>query len=123
MSGDARTGELAIGDRGFGSPPGAAPALDPTATSQSASTLAITAMILGIAAWVVGGIFFSVPGWIVAKMELARIARGESPPAGKPFAQVGYWASVMYTILFLVLVCVGAAAGLFFVFGRSPGPV
>jgi hypothetical protein len=78
--------------------------------------MAITAMILGVAAWVVGGIFFSVPGWIVAKMELDKIARGESPEAGKAFAQVGCWASVVYTGLFGALVCLGGMAGLLFVF-------
>jgi hypothetical protein len=71
--------------------------------------MAIAALICGIGAWVAGGILLSIPGWIIGKMELNKIARGESPEAGKSFAQIGYWASMIYTIFFVVLMCVAVA--------------
>lgn len=39
--------------------------------------------ILGMVAFLVPGVF----AWMVAEVELRRIARGESPPGGKTFAQ------------------------------------
>jgi hypothetical protein len=85
--------------------------------------MAIAALICGIGAWVVGGPLLSIPGWIIGKMELNKIARGEAPEAGKPFAQIGYYASMVYTIFFLVIMCLAVVAmlgGVFFAASSAP---
>lgn len=85
--------------------------------------MAIVAILLGIGSWFLGSIFFAIPGVIVAKMELGKIERGESPVAGKSLAQVGFWASALhlgFAFLGLIGACcyftliigvLGAAAG------------
>jgi hypothetical protein len=67
--------------------------------------MATAALILGLISWVVGGIFVAIPGVIIGKMELNKIARGESPEAGKSYAQIGYWASLANIIFFVVIMC------------------
>jgi hypothetical protein len=109
--------------QGFGTPPQNAPIAPAPAQNQSASGMAIAALICGIGAWVAAGPLLSIPGWILGKMELNRIARGESPEAGKQFAQIGYWASMIYTILFIVGMCAAVAlmlAGVFFAASVEP---
>lgn len=64
--------------------------------------MAVVALCLGIASWFFGSIFCAIPGVIVAKMELAKIERGESPVAGKSLAQIGFWASAVHLALALV---------------------
>jgi hypothetical protein len=80
--------------------------------------MAITALILGIVGWVFCGPFTSIPGAIVAKMELGKIARGESPEAGKGLATAGFWISIINVVIYLLLcgvyciiMVIGMAAG------------
>ncbi len=88
------------GHGGFGSPPGqGGGALQPQASSSSPSGLAVAALICGIGSWVVLPFVAAVAGVILGKIELGKIERGESPAAGKTFAQVGYYASIANIVL------------------------
>jgi hypothetical protein len=71
--------------------------------------MAIAALIMGVGAWVFGGLFLATPAVIVAKMELNRIERGESPEAGRTFATIGWWAglaNLVFSLLAIFAVCV-----------------
>lgn len=77
----------------------------PGGNQAGASPMAVVALVLGIVSWVLCGPFFSVPGAIVAKIELGKIQRGESPAAGKTIATVGFWLSVVNVVVFCLLMC------------------
>ena len=68
-------------------------------SSGSASSSAIWALVLGIASWVLCGIFAAVPAWIMGKKEISRIQAGQSDPAGKTMAQIGMWLGIIQVIL------------------------
>jgi len=80
---------------------------------QGASTMATVALVLGLASWVVGGLLTAIPGLIIGMMEMSAIDRGESPAAGRTFAQVGFWASLAHIIfsafVLIVALCIVAA--------------
>lgn len=81
----------------------------PTPPSSSPSVLAAVALGLGIACWLIFGLTASIPGVIVAKIELRRIDRGESPAAGRSFARAGFWlclVNVVVVTLVLAALCV-----------------
>ncbi len=80
-----------------------------------ASTMAILALILGGVSWVFGSILTAIPGAIIAKIELGKIERGESPAAGKTFAEIGFWASVVHIGVFVVTMVGMCCFWLFFV--------
>jgi hypothetical protein len=88
----------------YGQPPAGVPqqGFGPPQQSASASGMAIAAMVLGIAAWVVAGPVCAIPGAIIGKMELNKIARGESAEAGKVFAQVGFWTSIINIVVYTI---------------------
>lgn len=83
-------------------PPSSGPVGTPGA-NESASSAAIIALVLGIAAWVCSlSIFAGIPAWIVGKKEIKAIEEGRSPQSGKLMAQIGMWlgiASVIVAIL------------------------
>jgi len=63
--------------------------------------MAIAALVLGIVSWMAGTtLLTSIPGVIVARMELKKIERGESSGEGKILAQIGFWASLANIIVF-----------------------
>ena len=66
---------------------------------DKASSSAIWALVLGIAAWVMCGIFAAVPAWIIGKKEMNAIDAGQSSPAGRSMAQVGMWLGIAQVIL------------------------
>lgn len=68
-------------------------------SSGSASSSAIWALVLGIASWVLCGIFAAVPAWIIGKKEISAIEQGRSDPAGKTMAQIGMWLGIIQVIL------------------------
>jgi hypothetical protein len=75
-------------------PPSSAPQ-----TGGSASGMAITALVIGIASfficWFIGGI----AAWIIGKIEVNKIERGESPEAGKSMAKIGMWLGIINVII------------------------
>ena len=82
----------------------------------SASSNAILALVLGIAAWVIGcSILTAIPAWIIGKKELRLINEGRAPHAGKTMATIGMWLGIINVII-AVLVGIGLiialAAGL-----------
>jgi hypothetical protein len=68
--------------------------------------MAIAALVLGIASWVMCGPVLSIPGAIVGKMEMGKIERGESAAAGATLAKAGFWISVANLALAGVLICI-----------------
>ncbi len=90
---------------GYGAPP-------PVGPPPSPSAMAITGMVLGIVSWALGfGLVTSLPGLIVSIIELRSIKRGESPQAGKIFAQVGFWVSLVNVVITGLLILI--ACGIF----------
>jgi hypothetical protein len=47
----------------------------------------------------------AIPAAIIGKMELGKIERGESSPAGKTFAQIGFWAGAILSVLSVIGIC------------------
>lgn len=95
-------------------PPPPPPSSGSGYTNQGASSSAIWALVLGIASWVLCGIFAAIPAWIIGKKELNAIARGSSSSAGKTMAQIGMWLGiiqVILTILFIIIIMVLLVAG------------
>ena len=93
-------------------PPGMTPPPPPPSSgagyqTDKASTRAIWALILGIAAWVLGcGIFTGIPAWIMGKKELNEIESGMSSQAGKTMAQIGMWLGIINVILSILAIIV-----------------
>jgi hypothetical protein len=85
---------------GFGPPPGG------PVNGGSASGMAIAALVMAIGSWVACGIFLSVPAMIVAKMEMGKIDRGESAPAGAGMAKAAFWVGAANVGLTVALVCI-----------------
>lgn len=67
-----------------------------------ASGRAITAMILSIIGVFLCGLFTSIPGMVLGKMEMNAIDEGRAPLAGKGFAQTGFYVGMVGTGLSLV---------------------
>jgi hypothetical protein len=78
------------------------------APPQGASGMAIASLVLAIVSFLMCGIFTSIPGLIIGKMELGKIERGESPESGKILAQIGFWANVGISVLWLLIICLYA---------------
>ena len=68
-------------------------------SDASASTNAIMALVLGIAAWVCSLSFLAgIPAWIIGKKEIKAIDAGQSPMAGRTMAVIGMWLGIVSTI-------------------------
>ena len=65
----------------------------------SASSQAVTSIVLAVLAWMACGCFAGIPAFFLARAELSAIERGESSPAGKSMAQAAYWISFINMIL------------------------
>jgi len=95
---------------------GMAPPPPPPVTMQpggSASGMAITALVLGIASYFICPLIGGIAAWIVGKMELGKIERGESSEAGKGMAKVGMWLGIINVVLNILA---GIALIIYFVF-------
>lgn len=104
---------------------GPAPMGPPPAAGPSGH--AIASLILGILSWImciiipIVGMALSITGLILARQDLKKIERGESPEAGKTLSQIGYWLSLTNVIVsgimcllgvaYIVFILVFAAAG------------
>jgi large-conductance mechanosensitive channel len=82
-------------------------------TGSSASGMAITALVLGIVSYFICPLIGGIAAWIVGKMELSKIERGESPEAGKGMAKVGMWLGIINVVLNILA---GIALIIYFVF-------
>lgn len=94
------------GASGGGPPPQQGWQQPPQQTSPSG--LAVAALICGIGSWVILPLVAAIAGAIIGKIEIGKIERGESPEAGRTFAQVGYYASlanIVLTVLGLIVSC------------------
>lgn len=77
-----------------GSYPGYAPPMP-----QNASGRAIASMIISIVSFFTCGPFLSIPGMIMARMEMNAINEGKAPRAGETFAKIGFWVGLASTIV------------------------
>jgi hypothetical protein len=94
-------------DFGTPAPPPPPPPPSTPPSSGSSSSRAIWALILGIAAWVLGcSILTGIPAWILGKKEINDIEAGLAPPTGKTMAQIGMWLGIINVVL-SVLVLIG----------------
>jgi hypothetical protein len=105
---------------GYGAPPpGPPPPAGP-------SGHAIASLILGVLSWImcmiipIVGMALSITGLVLAKQDLKKIERGESPEAGKTLSQIGYWVSLSNVIVSGIACLLGIAYLLFvFVFAAA----
>ena len=82
-------------------------------TGGSASGMAITALVLGIVSYFLCPFIGGIAAWIIGKMELNKIERGESPDAGKGMAKAGMWLGIINVVLNILA---GIALIIYFVF-------
>lgn len=95
---------------GYGMAPYGAYGPQPAAQG-SASSRAVTALVLAILSWVACSCVTGVPAFFLARSELAAIERGESPYAGKQLAQAAYWIGLVNVVIMgLVIAVVGFIA-------------
>ncbi len=84
------------------------------ADQNKASSNAIMALVLGIAAWVIGcTILTAIPAWIIGKKEINAINEGRSPEAGRTLATIGMWLGIIHCVL-AVLAIIGVVIAVFF---------
>lgn len=76
--------------------PESTPSSQPT---QTGSTRALVALILGILSLVCGGFLTGIPAIIIGNMELKAIKKGEAPKEGEGIAKVGYILGIVGTVL------------------------
>jgi hypothetical protein len=72
--------------------------------NAQASGTAVAALVLAILSWVATSCLTSIPGFLLARSELAAIERGQSSIAGRGLAQAAYWISLAHLVLMGVLV-------------------
>ena len=72
------------------------------APRESASSQAITALVLGILGVISGCAFLGPFAWYLGNQELRAIREGRSPRAGEPLALVGKIMGIIATVLIVV---------------------
>jgi hypothetical protein len=92
-------------------------AVPPPGAPPQKSNRAVIALVLGILGIFCCGPLSSIPGIIVAKMEMDAIARGEASAENLGMAKAAFWVSIGATALSVLGVCayvalVGSMAGL-----------
>ena len=76
--------------------------------NDKASPMAIASLVLAITSFICGlGWLTSLPGAIIGKMELNKIASGESSAAGETLAKIGFFASLVNLALYGLAACGG----------------
>ncbi len=82
-------------------PPPQSPIMGSPGSMQqgSASTNAIIALVGGILSYVMCPFILGIVAWVMGKMEINKIHRGESPEAGKNLATIGMWLGIVNVIL------------------------
>jgi uncharacterized membrane protein YjgN (DUF898 family) len=78
-----------------------APPLPPQPQSQSASTQAITALVLGILGVICCGLAAPI-AWYIGNQELRAIQAGTSPAAGETMAKIGKILGIIGTVLLIL---------------------
>jgi len=69
------------------------------ASTGSAGTNAIIALVAGILSYVMCPFILGIVAWIMGKGELNKIDRGESSEAGRTMAKIGMWLGIINVIL------------------------
>lgn len=92
-------------------------AVPPAGAPPQKSNRAVIALVLGILGIFCCGPLSSIPGIIVAKMEMDAIARGEASADNLGMAKAAFWVSIAATALSVLGICayvafMGSLAGL-----------
>jgi hypothetical protein len=69
------------------------------ASTGSAGTNAIIALVAGILSYVMCPFILGIVAWIMGKGELSKIDRRESSEAGRTMAKIGMWLGIINVIL------------------------
>ena len=88
-----------------------------------ASGRAIASMILSILAPFTCGVFLSVPGMILGKMEMNAIRDGRAPKAGETVAKIGFYLGLVVTVLFCLVLLFFALLVFGSVMSSFPSPI
>ena len=91
----------------------------PQFNSNSPSSNAIVALVLGIVSFVICPFFLAIPAWIVGKIELNKIAMGQSSQAGKGMATAGMWLGIVNFILCMFVLLAYLAIVIFAIAGTK----
>jgi predicted lipid-binding transport protein (Tim44 family) len=75
-----------------------------TQMQQGASGRAITAMVLSLVGILFCGLFLTLPGMILGKIEMTAIQEGRAPQAGLGMAKTGFYSGLVGTVLYSVLI-------------------
>jgi len=86
-----------------------APSPAPQGGSGTPSNAAYLAAGLSIASWFIIPLFGAIGGVFIARSELSKIDRGQSPEAGRIFAQIGWYVGLANLVLSVVGLCGGLA--------------
>lgn len=78
--------------------------------SYSETSNAVLALLLAIAAWVLGfSLITAIPAWWLARAELAGIREGRRDPSQQGLAQAAYWLAIANIVLSVIGCCIGIA--------------
>ena len=83
-----------------------------TGPQPSPSTMAIVSIVLAVLTWAGFWCLTSLPGFFIARSELAAISAGQSPPSGKGLATAAYWMCLVNLVL-IGIAAVGVAVVVF----------
>ncbi len=86
-----------------------APSPAPQGASGKPSNAAYAAAGLSIASWFVIPLVGAVAGMFIGKSELNKIDAGQSPEAGRIFAQIGWYGGLANLALSVISICGGLA--------------
>jgi hypothetical protein len=70
--------------------------------------MAIASIVLAVLAWAGFWCLTGIPGFIIARSELAAIEAGQSPASGKGLATAAYWMCLVNVVL-IAIAAVGIA--------------
>jgi hypothetical protein len=83
------------------------PGMPPGGMQQgSSSTNSIITLVAGILSFVICPFILGIVAWVMGKMEINKINRGESPEAGKSLATIGMWLGIANIILCILVLAV-----------------
>jgi hypothetical protein len=83
----------------------------------SPSSMAVTAIVLAVLTWAGFWCLTAIPGFLIARSELASIDAGRAPPSGRGLATAAYWMCLVN----LVLIAIAGLAIAVVVFMTSVG--
>lgn len=78
------------------------PLSPPPQEAPDNQTIAIVVLILGVGSWLGLSLLGAIPAVILARIELAKVKRGEVTARHQTLLQVGFWAGAVNLVLGLL---------------------